>query len=72
MLGKPDDMTFWQRLSQLVRTEWYHLTDFKHSDRPWQLPFAAALASGLPLAVGAWFGHVQYGVLSSLGGLVFL
>ncbi|MEE1654148.1 FUSC family protein [Brachymonas sp. G13] len=65
-------MTFWQRLSQLVRTEWYHLTDFKHSDRPWQLPFAAALASGLPLAVGAWFGHVQYGVLSSLGGLVFL
>ena len=72
MLGKPDDMTFWQRLSQLVRTEWYHLTDFKHSDRPWQLPFAAALASGQPLAVGAWFGHVQYGVLSSLGGLVFL
>ena len=72
MLGKPDDMTFWQRLSQLVRTEWYHLTDFKYSDRPWQLPFAAALASGLPLAVGAWFGHVQYGVLSSLGGLVFL
>lgn len=65
-------MTFWQRLSQLVRTEWYHLTDFKYSDRPWQLPFAAALASGLPLAVGAWFGHVQYGVLSSLGGLVFL
>ncbi|OJX81405.1 FUSC family protein [Magnetospirillum sp. 64-120] len=42
------------------------------SDRPWQMPFAAALASGLPLVVGAWFDHLSYGLVSSLGGLVFL
>jgi len=36
------------------------------------MPFAAALASGLPLLVGAYFGHMDYGLVSSLGGLVFL
>ena len=72
MVGKPHKMTLLQQFSERIRTEWFHLTDFKHSDRPWQLPFAAALSSGLPLAVGAWFDHMQYGVLSSLGGLVFL
>ena len=36
------------------------------------MPFAAALASGLPLLVGAWFGRMDHGLVSSLGGLVFL
>lgn len=36
------------------------------------MPFAAALASGLPLLVGAAFDHMGYGLISSLGGLVFL
>ena len=36
------------------------------------MPLAAALASGLPLMVGAWFGHMGYGLISSLGGLAFL
>lgn len=36
------------------------------------MPVAAALASGLPLMVGAWFGHLDYGLVSSLGGLAFL
>jgi uncharacterized membrane protein YccC len=36
------------------------------------MPLAAALASGLPLLVGAYFGHLDYGLISSLGGLVFL
>lgn len=36
------------------------------------MPFAAALASGLPLIVGACFNHLDYGLISSLGGLVFL
>ncbi|MDR0563523.1 MAG: FUSC family protein [Azoarcus sp.] len=42
------------------------------SDRPWQMPVAAALSVGLPLMVGAFFGHMDYGLISSLGGLVFL
>ncbi|MEO7160473.1 MAG: FUSC family protein [Polaromonas sp.] len=44
----------------------------KPSDRLWQMPFAAALATGLPLLVGAYFDHMDYGLVSSLGGLVFL
>lgn len=32
----------------------------------------AALASGLPLLVGAWFDRLDYGLVSSLGGLVFI
>ena len=48
------------------------LVTIKPSDRPWQMPFAAALANGLPLFVGAYFGHLEYGLISSLGGLAFL
>ncbi len=36
------------------------------------MPLAAALASGSPLLVGAYFGHLAYGLVSSLGGMVFL
>src|SRR5690606_16981203 len=38
-----------QRAHDLVRAEWRHLTTFMPSTRRWQMPFAAALASGLPL-----------------------
>lgn len=61
-----------QRAHDLVRAEWRHLTTFNPSTRRWQMPFAAALASGLPLMVGAWFGHLEYGLISSIGGLTFL
>lgn len=56
----------------LLKAQWLHLTTLNRSDRPWEMPFAAALASGLPLCVGAWFGRLDYGLVSSLGGLVFL
>src|SRR5690606_3200921 len=36
------------------------------------MPVAAALATGLPLLVGAGFDRLDYGLVSSLGGLVFL
>lgn len=52
--------------------ELHHLTTIQNSDRRWHMPLAAALASGLPLIVGAYFNHLDYGLISSLGGLVFL
>lgn len=55
-----------------LRREAAHLGRFARSDRHWSMPFAAALASGAPLLVGAWFGHLAYGLVSSLGGMVFL
>src|SRR5690606_32789309 len=41
-------------------------------DRAWEMPLAAALCSGLPLLIGAWFGHMDYALAASLGGMVFL
>ncbi|MDR0529620.1 MAG: FUSC family protein [Zoogloeaceae bacterium] len=55
-----------------LQKEWLSLFKVNPSDRPWQMPFAAALSVGLPLMVGAFFGHMDYGLISSLGGLVFL
>jgi uncharacterized membrane protein YccC len=55
-----------------LRQELASLTAINRSDRRWPMPFAAALSSGLPLLVGAYFGHLDYGLISSLGGLVFL
>jgi len=62
----------WGRLKAALRAELAHLTTFNASERRWQMPFAAALASGLPLLVGAYFDHLDYGLISSLGGIVFL
>ena len=59
-------------LNGWLKEEISHLTRLNPSDRRWPMPFAAALSSGLPLLVGAGFGHIEYGLISSLGGLVFL
>lgn len=60
------------QLISWLRAEWGSLTRFNRSDRRWPMPFAAALSSGLPLLVGASFGHLDYGLISSLGGMHFL
>ena len=57
---------------QAVRDELRQLTTINKADRLWQMPVAAALAAGLPLLVGAYFGRLDYGLVSSLGGLSFL
>ncbi|WP_370659644.1 hypothetical protein [Massilia polaris] len=45
------------------------MTTMNASDRMWQMPLAAALASGLPLLIGAYFNHLAYGLVGSIGGL---
>ena len=62
----------WNKLQLLILEELRQLMTIQASDRAWQMPFAAALASGLPLLVGAYFNHMDYGLVSSLGGLAFL
>jgi len=44
----------------------------QRSDRPWQLPFAAALASGGPMLFGAATGQAVLGALGAIAGLAFL
>lgn len=55
-----------------VRAELRVLATINPSDRTWQMPFAAALATGLPLLIGAYFDRMAYGLVATLGGLVFL
>jgi hypothetical protein len=55
-----------------LRNEWFELARVQKSDRPWQLPVAAAIASGAPLLAAAWHGQLSLGLAASLGGLVFL
>jgi len=62
----------WQRFLELLKEQLRLLLTINPSDRRWQMPIAAALATGLPLFVGAWFDRLDYGLVSSLGGLVFL
>jgi hypothetical protein len=37
------------RIRALIAREWQQLRSFQASDRPWQMPLTAALATGLPL-----------------------
>ncbi len=62
----------WGRFQSLMQIEFRQLATFNASDRRWQMPFCAALATGLPLLVGAYFDRLDYGLVSSLGGLVFV
>ncbi|MBU3594756.1 FUSC family protein [Polynucleobacter sp. 71A-WALBACH] len=55
-----------------LRKELTHLLKVNTSDRPWEMPLAASLAIGLPLLLTLYWGHLEYGLTASLGGLVFL
>lgn len=64
-----------RRRSRLVlhaSYEWRQLTTLRHSSRPWLMPFASGLAIGIPLLLGAYFMRMEYAMIASLGGLVFL
>ena len=59
-------------LKQLLADELRELARVNRSDRPWELPVAAALASGLPVFIGVAYDELGLGLAGSLGGLVFL
>ena len=63
---------WWREWLRLIQAEFRHLMVVDKTDRLWQMPVAAALASGLPLLVGAYFGRLDYGLVSSIGGLTYL
>ena len=59
-------------LRQLLANEWRQLASVNRSDRALEMPVAAALASGLPIFMGAAFGELALGLAASLGGVEFL
>jgi len=48
------------------------LAEVRATDRPWHMAVAVALATGAPMMTGAWFGHMEFGQASTLGGLTLL
>lgn len=56
----------------LLADELRQLASVNRSDRPWEMPVAAALASGLPIFIGVAWGELGLGLVGSMGGLVFL
>jgi hypothetical protein len=56
----------------LLAHELRQLASVNRSDRPWEMPVAAALASGLPIFIGVAWGELGLGLVGSMGGLVFL
>ena len=55
-----------------LRAEWRLLTHWAPSSRSWEIPLYAALAVGVPMLMGVAAGHLAWGLVASLGGLVFL
>lgn len=63
---------FREAIHKALKAEMRRLRRINRSDRPSQMPLAASLAIALPLLIGAYFGRMDFGLVSSLGGLVFL
>ena len=59
-------------LARVIGREWRELVTVHPSDRPWEMPFAAALSSGIPMLAGAAYGQMGGAVTASMAGLVFL
>lgn len=55
-------------IGNLVRS----LFELKQTERLWHIPLLASLCSGIPLLVGLYFKHLDYGILSCTAGLVIL
>lgn len=62
----------WDDVRLFLRREWLELVTFRPSDRPWEMPFAAALSTGLPMLAGAAYGRMADAAIASMAGLVFL
>ena len=59
-------------LREFLRREYAEYFKPSKSDRPWQLPFAIAVASGLPMLLGAWLGNLAAGTVASIGAMTIV
>ncbi len=61
-----------RKLMAFAGSEARALLTIQKSDRPWHLPFAAAIVSGVPVAAGAYTGLTAAGKLGAVAALSFL
>lgn len=60
------------KLSTVIRDEWHALFELKKTERLWHIPLLASICTGIPLLLGHLGGHLDYGALACIGGLVIL
>lgn len=60
------------KISNLIIREVKSLFELKETERLWHIPMLATLCVGVPLLTGFYFNKLDYGILSSIGGLVIL
>ncbi|MFT4151943.1 MAG: FUSC family protein [Paracoccaceae bacterium] len=65
-------MSGWSTLRDIAAREWRDLITINPSDRPWQMPVSAAIASGAPVFLAAAMGRLAEGVIGAVAGLTFL
>ncbi len=59
-------------VKNIIKREIRLLFQLKKTERLWHVPVLASLCIGLPLLVGYYVGHLEYGINACLGGLVIL
>lgn len=59
-------------LKNIINRELKLLFQLKKTERLWHVPVLASLCVGLPLLAGYFLGHLEYGIVACLGGLVIL
>lgn len=59
-------------IQQIILREVRSLFEIKKTERLWHIPVLASLCVGIPLLAALYFGRLDYGLLSCMGGLVIL
>lgn len=58
-----------QKIINYIKFEISNFIKINPANKTWQLSFILALSSGLPLFIGTYLGHFEFGVISSMGGM---
>lgn len=61
-----------ESIKRIIHRELKLFFQLKKTERLWHIPVLASLCVGIPLLVGYYFDHLEYGILGCLGGLVIL
>lgn len=61
-----------QKIKIAVKEELKKIIGINKSQTSWKLPFASMISVGVPLLIGAYYNHLNYALISSMGSLVFM
>jgi len=59
-------------IAAILRREAREFVTIRRSNRPWQFPFAVAVAVGLPVSLGAWLDAMTIASLGAIGAMTIV